>query len=90
MDNSTGDFGRMRSTEYAMGRGMPSGPKARTIHAETVVINPAPAIITALSDVWDRINVWLGRSQAEQAKRQDAEIQRMAKELEERAKESTK
>jgi hypothetical protein len=85
MDNSTGDFGRMRSTEYAMGRGMRSVPKARTIHAETVVINPAPAIITALSDVWDRINVWLGRSQAEQAKRQDAEIQRMDRELQERA-----
>ena len=50
-------------------------------------LNPAPAIITALSDVWDRINAWLGRSQAEQAKAQDAEIQRMAKELEKRAKE---
>ena len=87
MDNSTGDFGRMRSTEYAMGQVMRSVPKARTIHAETVVINPAPAIITALSDVWDRINTWLGRSQAEQAKAQDDEIQRMAKELHERAKE---
>ncbi len=49
--------------------------------------NPAPAIITALSSVWDRINAWLGRSQAEQAKAQDDEIQRMAKELQERAKE---
>ena len=49
--------------------------------------NPAPAIITALSSLWDRINAWLGRSQAEQARKQDAEIQRMAKELEKRAKE---
>lgn len=49
--------------------------------------NPAPAIITALSSVWDRINAWLGRSQAEQAKAQDAEIQRMNSELQERAKE---
>jgi len=52
------------------------------------VINPAPAIITALSDVWDRINAWLGRLQAEQAKEQDEEIQRMNRELQERAKEN--
>ncbi len=51
-------------------------------------LNPAPAIITALSSAWDRINAWLGRSQAEQAKAQDAEIQRMNRELQERAKES--
>jgi len=51
--------------------------------------NPAPAVITALSSAWDRINAWLGRSQAEQAKAQDDEIQRMAKELHERAKEPT-
>lgn len=54
----------------------------------TVVINPAPAIITALSDVWDRINAWLGRSQAEQAQKQDDEVQRMNRELQERVKES--
>lgn len=48
-----------------------------------------PAIITALSSMWQRINTWLGRSQAEQAKAQDAQIQRMAKELEKRAKEPT-
>ena len=51
--------------------------------------NPAPAIITALSSAWDRINAWLGRSQAAQAKAQDAEIQRMNSELQERAKEKT-
>ncbi len=51
-------------------------------------LNPVPAIMTALSDVWDRINAWLGRSQAEQAQKQDAEIQRMDGELQERAKES--
>ena len=51
------------------------------------VRNPAPAIVTALSSAWDRINAWLGRSQAAQAKAQDDEIQRMAKELQERAKE---
>ena len=50
-------------------------------------LNPAPAIFTALSSLWERLNAWLGRSQAEQAKAQDAEIQRMAKELEKRAKE---
>ena len=43
--------------------------------------NPAPAIITALSSLWQRINAWLGRSQAEQAKQQDDEIQRMDREL---------
>ena len=47
--------------------------------------NPAPAIITALSSLWQRINAWLGRSQAEQAKQQDDEIQRMDRELQERA-----
>ena len=52
-------------------------------------LNPAPAIITALSSVWDRINAWLGRSQAEQAKKQDDEIQRMNRELQERAKENS-
>lgn len=51
--------------------------------------NPAPAIITALSSVWDRINAWLGRSQAAQAKAQDDEIQRMNRELQEKAKEKT-
>jgi len=49
--------------------------------------NPS-AIITALSSLWDRINAWLGRSQAEQAKEQDADIQRMNRELQERATET--
>jgi len=39
--------------------------------------NPS-AIITALSSLWERLNAWLGRSQAEQAKAQNEEIQRMA------------
>ena len=47
--------------------------------------NPAPAILTALTSAWDRLNAWLGRSQAEQAKQQDDEIQRMDRELQERA-----
>ncbi len=51
-------------------------------------LNPAPAIITALSSAWDRINAWLGRSQAEQAQEQDEEVQRMNRELQERAKEN--
>ena len=42
--------------------------------------NPAP-IITALSSLWQRINAWLGRSQAEQARKQDDAIQRMNREL---------
>ncbi len=49
--------------------------------------NPAPAIITALSSMWERVNAWLGRSQAEQAKAQDDEVQRMNRELQQRAKE---
>jgi hypothetical protein len=52
-------------------------------------LNPAPAIITALSSLWERINAWLGRSQAEQAQKQDDEVQRMNRELQERVKEST-
>lgn len=51
--------------------------------------NPAPAIITALSSLWDRLNTWLGRSQAEQARTQDEKIRRMDSELQERAKEKT-
>jgi len=51
-------------------------------------LNPAPAIITALASVLDRINTWLGRSQAEQAQKQDDEVQRMNRELQERVKES--
>ncbi len=54
----------------------------------TVTLNPTPAIITALSSLWDRINTWLGRSQAEQAKAQDDEVQRMNRELQERATET--
>ncbi len=50
--------------------------------------NPAPAIITAFTTAWDRINAWLGRSQAEQAQKQDDEVQRMNRELQERAKET--
>jgi hypothetical protein len=53
-----------------------------------VKLNPTPAIITALSSLWDRINAWLGRSQAEQAQKQDDEVQRMNRELQERVKES--
>ncbi len=49
--------------------------------------NPS-AIITALASVLDRINTWLGRSQAEQAKAQDDEVQRMNRELQERATET--
>ena len=51
--------------------------------------NPTPAIITALSSLWERLNTWLGRSQAEQAKDQDEKIRRMDSELQERAKEKT-
>lgn len=51
--------------------------------------NPAPAIITALSSLWDRINQWLGRSQAEQAQKQDEEVQRMNRELQAKAKGKT-
>lgn len=44
-------------------------------------LNPTPAIITALSSLWDRINQWLGRSQAEQAKQQQTEIDAMDEEI---------
>ena len=43
--------------------------------------NPAPAILTALSSAWERISVWFGRSQAEQAKQQQTEIDAMDKEI---------
>lgn len=55
---------------------------------DTMASVTTAAIITALTNAWDRINAWLGRSQAEQAQKQDDEVQRMNRELQERVKES--
>lgn len=55
---------------------------------DTMASVTTAAIITALTNAWDRINTWLGRSQAEQAQKQDDEVQRMNRELQERVKES--
>ena len=57
---------------------------------DTMASVTTAAIITALSSMWQRINTWLGRSQAEQAKAQDDEVQQMNRDLQERAKESNK
>ena len=39
------------------------------------------AILTALASAWERISAWFGRSQAEQAKQQQAELDAMGKEI---------
>ena len=80
MDNSTGDFGRMRSTEYAMGQVMRSVPKARTIREAINVANPS-SILTAIAAALDRLSRWIGRSQAEAAKAQQPEIDAMDAEI---------
>ena len=43
--------------------------------------NPTPAILTALASAWDRISAWFGRSQAEQAKQQQTELDAVDKEI---------
>ena len=43
--------------------------------------NPTPAILTALTSVWERLSAWLGRSQAEQAKQQQTEIDALDREI---------
>lgn len=43
--------------------------------------NPTPAILTALSAVWERLSAWFGRSQAEQAVQQQTEIDAMDREI---------
>ena len=39
------------------------------------------AILTALASAWERLSAWFGRSQAEQAKQQQAELDAMGKEI---------
>ena len=39
------------------------------------------AILTALASAWERISAWFGRSQAEQAKQQQTEIDAMDAEI---------
>lgn len=43
--------------------------------------NPVPEVITALASAWERISAWFGRSQAEQAKQQQREIDALDKEI---------
>lgn len=43
--------------------------------------NPTPAILTALTSAWERLSAWFGRSQAEQAKQQQTEIDAVDKEI---------
>ena len=43
--------------------------------------NPAAGILTAIAAALDRLSKWIGRSQAEQAKQQQPEIDRMDAEI---------
>ena len=43
--------------------------------------NPIPEVLTALASAWERLSAWFGRSQAEQAKQQQTEIDAVDKEI---------
>lgn len=43
--------------------------------------NPATEVLTAIAAAIDRLSKWIGRSQAEQAKQQQPEIDRMDAEI---------
>ena len=43
--------------------------------------NPVPEVLTALASALDRLSKWIGRSQAEQAKQQQPEIDHMDAEI---------
>lgn len=43
--------------------------------------NPVPAALTAIAALWNRISSAIGRSQAERAKQQQPEIDRMDAEI---------
>lgn len=43
--------------------------------------NPAPAILTTIASLWDRLSRWIGGSEAEQAEKQQAEMERMDREI---------
>ena len=43
--------------------------------------NPVPEVLTALASAWERLSAWFGRSQAEQAKQQQTEIDAMDEEI---------
>ena len=43
--------------------------------------NPVPEVLTAIAALWNRISSAIGRSQAEQAKQQQPEIDRMDAEI---------
>ena len=43
--------------------------------------NPAAEVLTAIASALDRLSKWIGRSQAEAAKQQQPEIDRMDREI---------
>jgi hypothetical protein len=43
--------------------------------------NPVPEVLTAIADALDRLSKWIGRGQAEKAKQQQPEIDRMDAEI---------
>ena len=55
-------------------------PRDRTIREVINVANPS-SILTAIAAALDRLSKWIGRSQAEQAKQQQPEIDRMDAEI---------
>ena len=55
-------------------------PRDRTIREAINVANPS-SILTAIAAALDRLSKWFGHSQAEQAKQQQPEIDRMDAEI---------
>ena len=73
-------FTPTRSIVFATMRATLLEPRDRTIREVINVANPS-SILTALASAWERISAWFGRSQAEQAKQQQTEIDAMDKEI---------
>lgn len=78
--NSTVGFTPRRSIGFATMQATPLEPRDRTIREVINVANPS-SILTAIATALDRLSKWIGRSQAEKAKQQQPEIDRMDAEI---------
>ena len=78
--NSTVGFTPRRSIGFATMQATLLELRDRTIREAINVANPS-SILTAIAAAFDRLSKWIGRSQAEQAKQQQPEIDAMDAEI---------
>ena len=88
MANSTVGFTPRRSIGFATMQATLLELRDRTIREAINVANPS-SILTAIAAALDRLSKWIGHSQAEQAKQQQPEIDRMDAEIQGITKEQT-